>query len=216
MSSKYEGWLTFNGEKEKLKIPVLPPKLPVMIGSKDSSIDILDLGEVPIAKNGPLITVSFSSYFPPSHFPGVDKKDIIDPLSAVNKILKWKKSVKPVHFIVSGIKFDLYVRISKFKYEPRAEDYGAIYYDIELKEWRETSIRSVTVSQETAVVSNNSARPNNTTRPQTYTVKYGDCLWTIAEMMYGDGMRYIDIYNANRRQIDSNYTIYPGQVLTIP
>ncbi len=34
--------------------------------------------------------------------------------------------------------------------------------------------------------------------------------------MYGDGMKYTKIYNANKDKIRADYVIYTGQVLTIP
>lgn len=57
-----------------------------------------------------------------------------------------------------------------------------------------------------------------------YTVKTGDCLWTIARKYYGSGLEYPKIYNANKTMIDNRnrgynidkYTIYTGQKLLIP
>ena len=51
----------------------------------------------------------------------------------------------------------------------------------------------------------------------TYTVKKGDCLWTIAKKFYGSGADYSKIYEANRDTIGKNpNVIYPGQTFTIP
>ncbi|MGE0846966.1 MAG: LysM peptidoglycan-binding domain-containing protein [Flavobacteriaceae bacterium] len=44
----------------------------------------------------------------------------------------------------------------------------------------------------------------------------GDNLWTIARRIYGRGIRYSVIYDANRGQIRDPDLIYPGQVFTIP
>lgn len=49
---------------------------------------------------------------------------------------------------------------------------------------------------------------------QTYTVVAGDCLWKIAARFYGTGTQFGTIAEANG--IKSPYTIYIGQVLTIP
>jgi len=50
-----------------------------------------------------------------------------------------------------------------------------------------------------------------------YTVRSGDCLWTIAIQMYGDGTFWTAIYEANKPTIGNNPNlIYPNQVFTIP
>lgn len=216
MSTKFEGWLTFNAEKEKLRLPVLPENFRLSIGSKDSSVEIIGLGEILIAKERPLITTTISSFFPAKPYPGLTRSRIVSPNGAINQLKRWKESLKPVHFVVAGANVDFYARISKLQYEFRAEDPDSIYYDLELKEWRDTSIRSVSVNNSVAFVAKLSSRVDNLTKPRTYTVRTGDCLWTIAEKMYGDGMKYTKIYNANKDKIRADYIIYTGQVLTIP
>ncbi|MEM6665962.1 MAG: LysM peptidoglycan-binding domain-containing protein [Pseudomonadota bacterium] len=47
-------------------------------------------------------------------------------------------------------------------------------------------------------------------------VRQGDNLWTIARELYGRGVRFTTIYDANRTQIRDPDLIYPGQVFEIP
>lgn len=49
-----------------------------------------------------------------------------------------------------------------------------------------------------------------------YTVVKGDCLWSIAKKLLGNGARYTEIYDLNRDKISKPNLIYPGQVLSIP
>jgi hypothetical protein len=44
----------------------------------------------------------------------------------------------------------------------------------------------------------------------------GNSLWRIAERIYGEGLRYTVIYEANRAQIKDPDLIYPGQVFLLP
>jgi hypothetical protein len=44
----------------------------------------------------------------------------------------------------------------------------------------------------------------------------GNNLWHLARRSYGDGLRYVEIYRANRAQIDDPDRIYPGQLLALP
>jgi nucleoid-associated protein YgaU len=47
-------------------------------------------------------------------------------------------------------------------------------------------------------------------------VSRGDSLWRISRRVYGSGMRYTVIYDANEDQIRNRDLIYPGQVFVLP
>lgn len=48
------------------------------------------------------------------------------------------------------------------------------------------------------------------------TVQAGDTLWAIARARYGDGVLYVQVFEANRRAIRDPNLIYPGQVFDLP
>jgi nucleoid-associated protein YgaU len=52
--------------------------------------------------------------------------------------------------------------------------------------------------------------------PVTVTVQPGFTLWGIAEGQLGDGIRYVQVFEANKDRIRDPDLIYPGQVFTIP
>lgn len=52
--------------------------------------------------------------------------------------------------------------------------------------------------------------------PGTYVVARGNSLWVIAQRVYGSGLRYTEIFHANRREIRDPDLIYPGQHFTLP
>lgn len=54
------------------------------------------------------------------------------------------------------------------------------------------------------------------TAGRTYTVKAGDTLAKIAKETLGDTNAYLEIFNANRDQLEDPNKIRPGQVLKIP
>ncbi len=57
----------------------------------------------------------------------------------------------------------------------------------------------------------------NVTPPaKMYTVESGDSLSKIAKAHYGDAMKYMAIFEANKPMLDDPDKIYPGQVLRIP
>lgn len=47
-------------------------------------------------------------------------------------------------------------------------------------------------------------------------IRRGDNLWRLSRRVYGQGIRYTSIYDANRDQIGEPELIYPGQVFTLP
>jgi nucleoid-associated protein YgaU len=47
-------------------------------------------------------------------------------------------------------------------------------------------------------------------------IRRGDNLWTIARRVYGAGIKYTTIYQANNSQIRDPNRIYPGQVFDLP
>jgi hypothetical protein len=51
---------------------------------------------------------------------------------------------------------------------------------------------------------------------RTTTVTRGDSLWRISKRIYGKGLRYTVIYEANQKQIRDPRLIYPGQLFVVP
>jgi nucleoid-associated protein YgaU len=49
-----------------------------------------------------------------------------------------------------------------------------------------------------------------------YVVEHGNSLWLIARRVYGRGLRYTAIYEANQDMIRDPRRIYPGQELRLP
>jgi nucleoid-associated protein YgaU len=48
------------------------------------------------------------------------------------------------------------------------------------------------------------------------TVQTGDTLWAIARERYGEGILYVQVFEANRGAIRDPDLIYPGQVFDLP
>lgn len=52
--------------------------------------------------------------------------------------------------------------------------------------------------------------------PVTVTVQPGNTLWAIAQGQMGEGILYVQVYEANKDRIRDPDLIYPGQIFTIP
>lgn len=219
MSSKYQMWLTYNGEKEKLRFPVLPEEINIRKGLSSKSVDIQGLGEVLIMQDPTAITITFSSFFPATPFPGVQFEDLTPPSDLKDKITAWQKSDLPVHFIVTGTTINIYCIITDFNYSEKGGDIGTLHYTLTLKEYKEVHARQVKIDTEAkkaTVPAETPARTDNRAQEKTYTVKAGDCLWSIAAKYLGSGSRYTEIVKLNADKIKNPNLIYAGQVLVLP
>lgn len=49
-----------------------------------------------------------------------------------------------------------------------------------------------------------------------HTVEKGDTLWAVSKKAYGDGSKYMKVFEANKPMLSDPDKIYPGQVLRIP
>ncbi|MFK7774519.1 MAG: peptidoglycan-binding protein LysM [Saprospiraceae bacterium] len=72
------------------------------------------------------------------------------------------------------------------------------------------NVEGVSVVEDNIVVAN--PEPEATF----YTVQSGDSLSKISKSVYGDPMKYNDIFEANKPMLEHPDKIYPGQVLRIP
>ena len=58
--------------------------------------------------------------------------------------------------------------------------------------------------------------PAPASAPVTVTVQPGFTLWGIAQERYGDGVLYVQVFEANKDKIKDPNLIYPGQVFSVP
>ena len=59
-------------------------------------------------------------------------------------------------------------------------------------------------------------QPGSTGAPVSVTVQPGLTLWAIARDQFGDGVLYVQVYEANKDRIRDPDLIYPGQVFALP
>ena len=208
--------LTYDGERQKQQVPVHPEKINLKQGSSNQSVDIVGLGEVTIMQEKPEAEVSWSSFFPNNPFPGMQVSNLTWPEEIKFKIKTWMGSKKPCHLIVTGTKINLHCTIEQFDCDEEGGAIGDLNYTIRLKEYRQPTIRQVSVDPktETATVDDAEERTDNTVAPSTYNIVKGDCLYNIAKKQLGDASKWPEIAKLNG--ISSPYTIYPNQVLKMP
>ena len=201
--SSMQLWITHNGEREKLRFPVLPTKFDVTHGTKTRASPSVASAKSSFCRTGRPLEVSWDSFFPAAYFPGIQTPFMLSsPDAMIQRLFEWKISAKPVHLILTGTRVNFYAAIQSLQPYRKGGDPGSIYYKIKLKEYREVRIRQVKVSSTgTATVSGGSTRTDNRVQAKTYTVKPGDCLYNISKSTLGDGGRYNEIYSLNKDKL---------------
>lgn len=211
-----EFWL-ING-KEKLRLPVNPPS-----NSYTSSFDydettVAGLGEITRIGYRKQRDFSISTFWPASYNPVYcNYSGFISPSNFVSKIESWRNTRQPIRLVITGSGgVNVLVTIRDFQVD--AEKFGSpgdIYFTLDLKEYREVTIKTASVTS--TKKSSSKKRPaKSKKKPSVYTVKKGDCLWKIAKRYYGKGSEWRKIYNANKSKIKNPHWIYPGQKFVIP
>lgn len=219
-------------DSEAVQLPVLPEKITVKRSADSSEKTVLELGNVNLLKGVKLRQISFSGFFPKEHIPScaVPKNAIKEPLYYVQRLRGCMESKKPLRFILLGTDLDIntLMSVESFEYSESYGSVGSLDYKLTLKEWVDYAPRRVTIKQGKASASPAKRSGSPVSAPQgkavSYTVKAGDCLWSICQAQYGDGSLYAKLYAANKAVMDARnkgtgypaYTIYAGEVLTLP
>jgi len=218
--------------KTKLQIPVLPEEIKVSYSSGNSSVSVVDFGDIIIKQGRKAAQYSFSSIFPLYPFSGSTKK-VSSSKTYVSQILKFidDKSVVKLVLARANNKFlgiTVNVIVDKFEYSESGEDPGVIEYSITFKEYRSVTVNQIKTNNKKTTKSSNKKRTSTKPTAKTYKVKSGDCLYNIAKKELGNSNRWKEIYNLNKTVIEktakqhgyksssTGHWIFPGTILELP
>lgn len=204
-----EYWLSFNNGAERLRLPVPPASFEISQGNLNTVININDVGEVNLIGKGKLATITISSFFPAQEYSFCQYTGFPGPYECVEMIERWRKSGKPIRLIITETNINLACAIENFNCGEK-DGTGDVYFTLELKEYRFLNIQ--TASNNKGYIQNNK-RPATKEIPNTYVVKSGDTLWTIAKRLTGNGANYKTI--AAKNNLKDPNKINVGQKLVI-
>lgn len=197
----------------KFQLPVLPSEYAVSGEQRNTTVNVINVGDINLLGKSGLRELPLSSFFPAQDYNFSNNSSRKTPITYVEIIESWKTSGEPIRVIITGM-LNMECTIESFTWGERDANRD-IYYDIFLKEYRKP--KTVAVTKDAPTSSNTSSR---STQPassgKSYTVKSGDSLWKIAKQMYGDGSQYNKIYEANKDKIKNPNLIYAGQTFIIP
>ncbi|MEL4861028.1 LysM peptidoglycan-binding domain-containing protein [Pseudoflavonifractor phocaeensis] len=209
-------------------LPVTPSTLKIKVKNQNSTMTLINEGEINLLKSPGLTEIQFEALFPRTRYPFVSG-ELKEPSYYMGFLARLKAERRHFPFVVARHQPDgtilddtnLDVSLEDYEVSEDAKKYGLdIAVTIKLKQYRPYGTKMVVLEREpdgsqTATVS--APRDASTApAPRTYTVQKGDCLWNIAKKCLGDGERWSEVAKLNADKIVNPNKIYPGQVLTLP
>lgn len=215
-------------------LPITPSSLDISVGSTNSTVTLINEGEINILKSPGLIEVSFEARFPMRDYPY--SKTVRSFQSYYDKIKTLKESKKPFNFIVvrttpNGIPTwdtNLTVALESFEISEDADEGDDVLISFELKQYKPYGTKVISVKNNNVRPTGDSNRVTQQVTQKSYTVKSGDTLWKIAKVHYGNGAQWTTIYNTNKNAIEDDakrhgkasssngHWIWPDLQLTLP
>lgn len=228
-------------------LPVTPEKITTKKDGDNKTYTLLNDSQINCIRGNKLTEFSFEILLPHQKYPFAQYEGGVfqPPSYYLEKLLALQNEKKAFPFKIfrstpaGAALFDTKytVTLESLEIEENAGNGLDILVSVELKEYKTYGAQIMTV----VTTNNQTNQATATTKPaasskpaptasgaQSYTVKSGDSLWTIAKRFYGSGTKSSVIYNANKSVIEAaakkrgkassanGKFLYPGTTLTIP
>lgn len=209
-----EFWIN-KDDKQVFMLPIPPKSFSIKKGTKINTFYVGNIGEIGVIGKGLLADIEISSFFPNQkyHF---QKGVFYEPQYYLDTLEKMRDERKPIRLTITETPVNSLFMIVNFEYgiQDGTKD---VYFTLTLKEYRPINVVTVTSTSTTSVnkVTIDTVRPVTKVNPKTYKVVYGDTLWGLSKRFYGDGSKYMTLFNKNKDILKNPNTLYVGQVLKI-
>lgn len=209
-----EFWLSWQNRAESMRLPVLPSSFEMKTANTNTRVNINELGTINLIGKSDLKEIAIESFFPTwprgynHHYCDISWYPS-NPYDAVKQIERWRKSGKPIRFIITDTNINIAAAIESFTYGER-DGSGDVYFSLELSEY---IFPHVKLKNDEGGYSLSGERPILKEIPQRYVVKPGDTLGSIAKKLTGDWENYKII--AERNSIKDPNVIEEYQTLMI-
>ncbi len=218
---------------KKILLPVTPKSWSISYSNKNTTITLINEGEVNILKEPGLETIKFDAMLPNERYPFARYLSGFKNAEYYQKQFdKLLKSKKPFQLNIIREKQDrgrlksTNIKVGfegNIQYKESTDEGIDLIASITLKRFRPyglktyiipTTENTVVAMTQTQRTTENSPMPSQT---NAYTTKNGDTLYKIAKYFYNDGSQFHKIFYANQSKITNpSATLNAGIVLTIP
>lgn len=191
-----------NYDNQIIQLPVNPDKVTVSYPGNNSTVEIIQLGEINLLKDRKLSAISFKSFFPEGDwFPAVRTRgQFKKPEFYKEFILDIIESKKPCRLVITGINITMKVSIEDFDFYHRGGDHEDMYYSLEFKEYRDYHITQIPIDPS---LKTPTATAPKTTPPPAKPVQPAEI--TIGCNVVLNGRVHYDSYGAKPGKTFSNY-----------
>jgi LysM repeat protein len=211
----YQFWL---GD---ILLPVAPEKIRISTGSQNKEYVLVDGREINVLKGAKLRTIEFDALLPNTKYPfAVYRDGFVTADSLKNDIEALKSENLVISFVITRLMgknalayTDISCTLESYYVTESCENGFDIMMHIVLKEYRQYGAKFY--DENNGITEEREETNAPTVQGNTYTVESGDSLWSIAQMYYGDGSRWREIYDVNSDKISNPNLISIGTVLTI-
>lgn len=184
-------------------LPVTPACFNLKDKNQNRTVSLVSGNQVSLPETTGLCEVSFSALLPMVQYPFcVYEGGFKDGMYFAKVLRSMKEKAEPMWFRVlrygKRASTDIHCVIEELGFKEDALNGGDITCDIVLKQYRDYATRIIDTSSGIAT-----AVSTERQIPQRVAISQGDTLWTIAKRYYGDGSRYVDIYNNNITVIEN-------------
>jgi hypothetical protein len=211
---------------DRMRFPLLPEKINIQAGGIFQSYTVLMTGNIELPTGEELTGFHWKGILPGEarkYDPFISEWQNPQEIQVQWGIFKQKRKKLRLLITETPINYDVYLQRYTVEY---SGGYGDYTYNIWFVQAKDLLINVSNISspiiRPTAAQSQGEQRPSPP-EPTTVTVRQGDSFWSLAQKYLGDGSRYEELYALNSDVTDNDprnegnrYSIFPGQVLTIP
>ena len=152
---------------QTIYLPVNPPKLEIQAKGENSTLNIVNLGDISILKKPGLKTISFESFIPVQNSGSYIQSDVqVFTADFYKNFFEAVQAQKePINFVITELNIAMQVSVEDFNYWWDGGD-PDMHFKLSLKQFRQGTIKITTIGTSSVTpTTNNSARQNTAKTP---------------------------------------------------